>query len=325
MIKEIEDKKEWENFAINFDKRTFLNSWNWGEFRKSIGDRIYRRGLWLDGKLEALFFTSIVHSKKGKFLLVPHAPLIKESSIKDLLPEIIKDLRSIAKKERASFIRIAPLWDEKVSKRVLGDFVKSQSSVFPEKSWQLDLSLEEDAILSGMKKNTRYSIRKALKDKTLEIVEEDDINHFYEIYKKTSLRQRFKPFSFDYLEKEMQSFLEDNQAKIFLAKKGDKFVSAAFVVFWQGIAFYHHGASSANSGFASHLIQWQIIKEARKRGCHKYNFWAIAPNEDKNHPWAGLTFFKKSFGGQEISYSQARDIPIKLNYWITYIFEKIKR
>jgi len=59
----------------------------------------------------------------------------------------------------------------------------------------------------------------------------------------------------------------------------NEIVAGGIFVFWQGIGFYHHGASSLKYPKipVSHLMLWEAIKEAKNRGCQKFNFWGIAP------------------------------------------------
>jgi len=44
-IKEINNKEDWEGFLLRCDEKTFLNSWNWGEFQKREGEKIWRLGI----------------------------------------------------------------------------------------------------------------------------------------------------------------------------------------------------------------------------------------------------------------------------------------
>ena len=103
------------------------------------------------------------------------------------------------------------------------------------------------------------------------------------------------------------------------------------VIFWQGIGFYHQGASVNSKIPASYLLQWEAIKEAQRRGCHLYNFWGIAPINDnceimnKKHPWAGLSLFKMGFGGEPKQYVKTQDLPLSKKYWLTYLFEKARK
>ena len=45
----------------------------------------------------------------------------------------------------------------------------------------------------------------------------------------------------------------------------------------------------------SYLLQWEIIKDAKKRGCDTYNFWGISSPDNNLHPWYGTYLFKKKF------------------------------
>lgn len=319
---EIKDKNIWDDFVKSFPQRTFVNSWNWGEFRKSLGDKIWRMGLVRDGELKSIFLASKVYAKKGNFLLLNHFPIIKDDSV---LEETLSSIKEIAIKENVSFIRIAPISD--IS---LDGFIDSSSRVFPTRSWVLDIAISEDEILSGMRKEYSRKIRKASKNKDIEVVISNDIKDvdaFYGLMEITSKRQKFNNFSKEYLKKEFDAFSSDDDVFLSLGYYKKRLVVGAFVVLYGGKAFYHHGASEALSSTisVSQLVQWFAIKEAKRRSATIYDFWSIAPDDNPNHKWAGLTFFKKSFGGRAINYPNAKDLPISKKYWLTYIFEKIRR
>ncbi len=332
IIKEIKDINVWNDFCFDIPERTFLNSWSWGNFRSDLGNKVWRKGVFENDRLLAVFLASKINATKGSFMLLTHFPLIKERSEK-VFELIINDIKEIAQKEKTSFIRVAPAWSNdswKNSFLAKNGFKKSSSFVFPVRSWELNLEKEENILLSEMRKGTRYLIRKSLKDNDLEIISsgnESDLDHFYDIYSKTAKSQGFDPFSLDYIKKEFRSLSEKKEILLILATYKKKYIAGAMIIFWGNKAFYHHGASlpEYKNIPASYLIQWEAIKEAKKRSCTKYNFWAISPSDDPNHRWAGLTFFKKGFGGNEINYAPAMDLPLSLKYWITYFFEKIKR
>lgn len=317
---EIKDKDIWDNFVKSFPQRTFVNSWDWGEFRKSLGDKIWRKGLFEGGDLKSIFLASKVHAKKGSFLLLNHFPIIKDSKF---LEETLSDIKSIAVNEKVSFIRIAPIIDNQ-----LDGFIDSPSKVFPTRSWVLDISNSEEDILSGMRKEYSRRIRKAERNSDINVsISRDikDINSFYDLMKRTSKRHGFSSFSKEYLEKEFSVFSSDDNVFLSLGYYKRKLVAGAFVVLFGGKAFYHHGASEALSSTISvpQIVQWFAIKEAKKRNAFLYDFWSIAPDDNPNHKWAGLTFFKKSFGGRAISYPNTKDLPLSKRYWLTYFFEKL--
>ena len=102
--------------------------------------------------------------------------------------------------------------------------------------------------------------------------------------------------------------------------------AAAIIIFYNGQAFYHHSGSRAGAGSnVSYLLQWRVIQEAKKRGCTLYNFWGIAPEDRPNHAWAGLSLFKKGFGGFAEAYLHAQDMPLTAKYWLNYAIETVRR
>jgi len=335
-IQEIKDKNIWEGFFEQSKEKTFLQSWNWGEFQKAMGNKIWRLGIFGEAKLLSVTLVIKTEAKRGSFLFVPHGPVIKKQSEKQkaqILKLLLNELKKIAKEERVDFIRISPTWKrnkENIEIFRKLDFRNAPIHMHPELSWELDISSSEDELLMGMRKTTRYLIRQGLKNKEIKIIQSKelkDIEIFNEISKQTVKRHHFVPFSLEFLKKQLSAFNSDNQISIFLAKYQEEIIASGIFIFWQNIGFYHHGASSLKHPKipASYLLQWEAIKEAKKRNCKVFNFWGIISEKEKSHPWAGLSLFKKGFGGYEKSYVKTQDFPVSKKYWLIFIFEKLRK
>lgn len=338
-IRKVSEKKIWESFLLNCKEKTFLDSWSWGEFQKMMGNKIWRLGILKDGEPSSVALVVKIEAKRGTFLFLPHAPsiaLAKEDvpGIKhEILKTLLGELKGITKEENASFIRIAPILERsKENVQIFKDlgFREAPIHIHPELTWELNISSSEEELLMGMRKTTRYLIRQGLKNKDIKISwsqDLEDIKVFNNLYQETANRHHFFPFSFDYLKNEFSAFKPDNQILIFLGKYKGELISSGIFVFWQNIAFYHHGASSLKYPKipVSYLLQWESILEAKRRGCKFYNFWGIAPKGEKSHPWAGLTLFKKGFGGYKKEYVKTQDFVLSPKYWLTYIFEKLRK
>ena len=332
-IKEINSKEIWENFLLKCRDKTFLDSWNWAEFQKKEGNKIWRLGIFNNG-LIGIALVIKIKARRGTFLFLPHGPIVND---KQALGVLIKELRNIAKREKASFIRIGPVWQrdkDKENIKIFKDlgFKDAPIHIHPEVTWELDISPSEEELLMAMRKTSRYLIRQAEKNNDIEIVQSTDIKdlkEFYKVYQETVKRHHFAPFSLKYLENQFSCFLPDNQILTLLGRYKGEVVSSAIIVFWQNIAFYHHGASLSKFRKipVSYLVQWEAIKQAKKRGCRSYNFWGIAEQElkNKNHPWYGLTLFKMGFNGYRKEYVKTQDLPLSLRYYFTYVFEKIRK
>ena len=74
-IREINNKTEWEDFVLAQKPHTFLQSWNWGGFNLAMGNKIWRFGIYEKILLGAALVVKI-SARRGKFLFIPHGPLI---------------------------------------------------------------------------------------------------------------------------------------------------------------------------------------------------------------------------------------------------------
>lgn len=143
----------------------------------------------------------------------------------------------------------------------------------------------------------------------------------------TAARHKFVGFPEKLFQALLETFGQDKQAKMFMVKLNREISAAAIIIFYGQSAYYYLSGSSDKSRNtpASYFLQWQIIKEAKKRGFKYYNFWGIAPNNNPHHRFWGVTTFKKGFGGQRIDWLHAQDLPLSPLYRLTYIFEKIRK
>ena len=330
-VKEITSEQKWNTFVDGAGAHTFLQSWEWGELGRAMGSKIWRLGVLENGKIEGVMLAVKVEARRGRFLFVPHGPIINWAN-GEAFDLLIRELKKIAKEENAVFIRIAP--SEKKSEEgmgVLGALGLRPSPIHThaELLWLLDLSPSEEDLLKNMRKQTRYSIQKAGKDGVLVEIsaKPEDAERFYEIYETTAQEQKFHAFSREYIASEFKAFAGAGSVKFFFARYKGEIVSAAMIIFSKHEAFYHHGASLKKYPqlTASHLLQWEVIREARRRGCRIYNFWGISPPDNRKHPWAGLSLFKRGFGGYAEEFISSHDLPLSYKYWLNFMVEKARK
>jgi lipid II:glycine glycyltransferase (peptidoglycan interpeptide bridge formation enzyme) len=327
-VKKVNDKNIWEDFFRRQKEKTFLQSWNWGEFQQRMGNKIWRLGVFNDeGGLASVCLVVKVEAKRGKFLLIQHGLGISEV--------LLNKLKEIAREEDCSFIRIAPLLERTEENvklfRNLGFREAPMHANAYEATWKLDLTPSEDDLLMNLRKTTRYLIRQTLKNQDV-VVEKseklDDVRIYQELNREIAKRQRFVPFSSEYIKNEFEVFSPDGQVLLFSGKYKGEIAAAALIVFWSGIGFYHQAASREKYAKLSipYLLQWEAIKEAKSRGCRFYDFWGfVDPKENPKHPWAGPTLFKMGFGGQAHQYLKTQDLPLSKKYWLTFVFEKLRK
>ena len=276
-IREIDNKQEWEDFLVRCERKTFLDSWNWGEFQQSLGNKVWRLGVFQNEELVSVALVIKHKAKRGSFLLVPHGPTIaqqwnsqfpipnSQSNPKSqILKTLLEKLRELAKQEQVDFIRISPIWERNVENEQLFKqlgFRLRALHTHPESSWKLDIRPTEEQLMAGMRKTTRYLIKQAQKDKDLEVFQsfsKGDIETFNRMHLEVVKQQKFVPFSLEYFKKEFDAFATDNQIALFLATYRGEVIAASYGIFWSGMAFYHHAAllPEYKKVPASYLLQW---------------------------------------------------------------------
>ncbi len=312
---------------LNEAGRSFLQSYQYGQMQADLGhEPIY---LLVQDEEETVgsYLTILFKAKRGKYLFLPYAVLDK-----DRLELVVKFLKELALEIKVDFLRISPLLDNNSEYKSLFNQLGFRDApvhmMHPELLWLLDLAPEEKKLLEKMRKNTRYAIKQAekLPIKILSGNSEELLQQFYEIHLETSRRQHFVPYPWKYLLAELAHFGGQNALKIYLAEYEKKIISGAVILFYGNEGVYHHGASLSeyNKIPGSYLIQWEAIKEAKRQGLKHYNFWGVVENAPK-HPWAGLSFFKKGFGGEGRELLHCQDLPLTWKYWINFWVETIRR
>lgn len=317
------DGKSYEEFVSEHPDSTFFQSWAFGEFQEKIP---YRGKMWSLGVISHNDITASCLVIKQKlplgffWLWVPYGPL-------EFSEEIFEDIASIAKKERAVFARIEPPlhWQDTYTEALKKSWriVSAKKRYTPEHTLILNIEKSEDEILAQMKPKGRYNIGVAQK-RGVTVHQwngnQEEFNAFYEILKKTSVRDSFGVHPKFFYAELLKTLGEPGMATLFLASvrppvmvrepHHDRIIAGIIVVFFKDTATYYYGASdhTYRSLMAPYLLQWEAIREAKQRGIKYYDFLGIAPEGSKNHPWAGVTEFKKKFGGKTIVYPQAFDI-----------------
>ncbi|MDP3794658.1 MAG: peptidoglycan bridge formation glycyltransferase FemA/FemB family protein, partial [bacterium] len=339
----------WDAFVCSQPDYTFLDAWAWGSFQEAMGSRVWRLGIFADDTLVGAGLVILVAARRGRFLFVPHGPIV-ESGIgndksKGAVAAFIEKLKDLAAEERCSFIRVSPLLpDTKEHRRVFDDlgFRRAPIHMHAEATWVLDLTVPLEQLLKDMRKTTRYLVRKAEKDGVTVSFGNDAaaIEDFCTLYRQTARRQRFVPFTPEYIEREMAAFGPEH-ARVALARHEGRLASGAIIIDYGTRAFYHHGASvqhrdipassvagaPSSAGIrsipASYLVQWAIVQDAKARGIKEYNFWGV--DFRPNHPWSGVTLFKTGFGGSARSYVPTQDLPLGMRYWANFLIETARR
>ncbi len=351
-LEQIKEKETLNTFVSNSRDGQFLQTWEWGEFQKSLGRQIWRVGVYKSaGELRAVA-TIVSHPLPFglSYLYCPYGPVFLNDSSTPQREEIIKlvltKLRSITV-ETKNYLEIFARIEPRIEWEQIGNFfqnlkIKKTTAVQPQDTQIINLKTTPEELLKQMHSKTRYNIRLAEKKgvKIREAREKSDFEIFWKLMQITTKRDGFHSHEKSYYESLWQSFYTTSNnnmnlsVKILLAESDDKPVAAIMLGLFGTKAVYLHGVSDHKyrSLMAPHLLQYEAMKLAQSSGMTDYDMWGIKPtnrhldNKSKEDRWTGITRFKKGFGGAEVNYAGAWDYVYDKKLYLLYkLVRKFRR
>ena len=257
-----------------------LQSWEWGEFKKSTGVEITRE----DGYL-------ITWHKLGptpfKIVYLPKSRL-------PTLPEI-RSIEKLARSQNAMLVRIEPDATRQEAKRWLqayGEILHPGRSVFTPRTFWLYLDKSEEELLAAMHPKARYNIRLAQKKGVVIKEDNSDIafKRYLELTFNTTDRQGFYAHNKNY-HRQMWQYLKQKIAHLFTATYQGQILATWIVFKWENRLFYPYGASSEEHRDvqAASLMLWETVRWGKQQGCVVYDLWGAEEGK-------GFNRFKEQFG-----------------------------
>lgn len=311
-FEKITDSEGWDAEVLR-KRGSFLQSWEWGEFQRALGRTVERYRDDADGSLMQAIRMPLPMGKS--YWYAPRGPLGGD-------PKPAFD--------SGMFVRIEPSTPPQDGIKV--------GSMQPAQTMILDIDQDEENLLSGMREKTRYNIRLAER-KGVRMMpgpsSDDGFDIFWNLVKETSERAGIRSHDEDHYRKMLETLSGDMAdggkavAKLMFAEHDGKVLAAILLIRFGDTVTYLHGASSRDRRelMAPHLLHWEAIKAAKAWGATNYDFWGVAPmhekdgklaQEDPNHPWTGITRFKKGFGGVYVEYPGTFDLPRDLFWYKLY-------
>lgn len=315
-----ENQKDDYNRAVTH----IVQSWEWGEFRKKLGTKLKRYGLYESSKLKTAFHLS--------FHKIPFTSDFVGYLAKGPLPskELAEALIKIGKDEHCAFIKVEPNIENSNSKLQISNlFKKSPKPHFTKYNYVIDLSLSEDTILNNMHPKFRYNIKVA--EKHAVSVEERTDNKAFEIYLKlffqTCQRQNYFGHDRHYHQEIWEILKSSGLARVAIAfytppnSKNKIPLNAWMLINFHDVLYYPYGGSSAEykNVMATNKTAWEAIKIGKRLNLKYFDLWgAAAPNAPDSDPYKGFTRFKQGTGARLVEYIDTYDLIF--NPFIFYIF-----
>lgn len=286
-----------ENIKID----EFLQSNSWRKFQESLGRKTFDVG-------------------QGYGVITPMPFGLKSFYVPrlDLNSNELEKVIQLAKDNNCLFVRYEPIYDLKYK-----GFIKTKDHQ-PSNVLIADLSLDEERLESELHTKTRYNIKLAQKKGVeVDFGKEEYLNDFLKLISQTYSRKNISTHSLDYYSQIVKNIPE---AFIAVAKvDGNVIVANLCIKHGNTVTYLHGGSDNEHRAYmAPHLLQWAQILQAKRDGFKYYDFGGIAPDDDKKHPWAGITRFKYGFTQNKIGYPGTFEYPISPLYCLYKIYTKLR-
>lgn len=284
-----------------------LQSWGWGEFRKTTGLAIERIGFFEQGRLT-----------RGLQVSFHPIPLLGKTAgyvPKGFTPDEdqLAALTKLGRQHNALFIKLEPDVSQPAgaatdSLATHRDFLTNHDcqlgrSLFTRYTFELDLTPDETTLFANLSSKTRYNVRLAQK-KGVTIFEnssQEGLDTYLRILKTTTARQGFYAHSPDYFQKMWDQLGSSGMMRIFNAVYQDTVLVSWIVFVFDGIVYYPYGASvrEHRDVMASNLMMWEVIRFGKNLGCQSLDMWgSLGPEPNPKDPWFGFHRFKQGYGGE---------------------------
>ncbi len=311
------DPSAWDAFVEGADHRAFPQLWAWGELRVDAGWRPIRLAVGADD----------AHPVAGVQLLLRRVPLsgwhlayAPRGPIGDLddaavRASLVAALEALGAEERVGRVRVDPetTADEPYGAALLGAPWRPAPKVQPPTTRLIDLRADHDALFSALGRKHRQYVSKAGREGV--VVESLDpaadpattaaaLADFDRIYRLTGARAGFAVRIPEYYQRLWAAFAPGGRARLFFAVQDGVRVAALWhLVCGDRVAEVYGGMTDAGaSSRANYLLKWEAIDTMAREGLQTYDLWGLATG--------GIRKFKEGFGGTEVTWVGARDLPL---------------
>lgn len=320
------DAPAWQALLGRCPSGDFLHDWAWSEVAAFDGQPQRRYVLEEDGEIVALVAAQVRALPGGRqFWYVPHGPVVDfaDPTAKDRVRALLSGLREAATTHRAVAVKLEPrlelegtelaAFDDRGLRRLPDTLQVGQTRL-------VDL-VDDEALLAGFDKDTRYAVRRAEREGVTTTVVEDAgdlaaIESLHALVAETQRRARFAMPALERYRVAWRALSGAGRAAIVQAHRGDELLAAAMVVFEGDRSFYLFSGSRREAPgeakhYASYAVQWAMMRLARERGCRVHDLWGVAPRgAGPEHAWHGVGLFKKGFGGREVVWAGSYDLVV---------------
>ena len=312
------DRDAWNAFVESAPYRSFPQLWEWGELRAQFGWQPLRIAVGDDPQRPPEAVAQVLLRRVPvlgwRLAYVPRGPVghLDELLVRDA---VFAALRSLARTEGVATVKVDP---EATPESPFGTALLAQpwreaAKVQPPRTRIVDLALPEDELRAAMKKKHRQYVAKAEREGiTIERLDGSAdaaaathaLDEFYRIYAHTAERAGFVARARHYYQRVWELFAPSGHASLsFALRDGERLATLFhFTVGDRAAEAFGGMTDSGADARANYLLKWEAIAHFKRDGFAAYDMWGLATG--------GIAQFKEGFGGRQVDYVGARDLPL---------------
>jgi lipid II:glycine glycyltransferase (peptidoglycan interpeptide bridge formation enzyme) len=321
-----------DHFIAATEAGDILQTYSWGEV-KGADWRPYRAVV--EDEQGAILAAATLLVRKipafGRSIAYcPRGPVLNDYSDTELLRFTIHSLTELARRNKAIVLKIDPAIPDETSLpsetfEKLGFHRAGGKHEFgglqPRHTFRLSLDDSIENILSGFPKKLRYKINFGPKNGlTFRSDEQNGIKHFYDVLSKTGERNDFFTRSPGYFEHLYDTLKKEDRVLLLTGYLADEPIvsSLTFILNDKAWAVYGGQTDSHRNLYSYHAMNWERIKWAHSRRAKWFDFYGVPGHVNEAHPLYGLYHFKKSFGGDFVSFVGEWDMPLSRPFYLLW-------
>lgn len=305
----------------------------YGTWHERMGKHVHRAVIEKDTRIVgAIQLIAYPLVRDYTLLYAPYGPVLADST-PEVFTALAEYISEIAKKERAVFVRINPTTIQEIDRGTLAraGFSRPHKSTFhasafqPTYEWILDITASEDALLAGMDKKHRYSLRTATEHQVRTTIVTTEaptyLDTFISLLEETARRDGFSLHPHAYYAAALKS-VADGHGYLVVATVAESPAVIHVMITHDGVAhlFFSGSSTEHRPTMASYAAQWASIVHAKSIGMHTYNFGGVSgPNDER---YEGITRYKKRFGGHLLTHAHTADL---VQYRLLYELYALRR
>jgi lipid II:glycine glycyltransferase (peptidoglycan interpeptide bridge formation enzyme) len=191
---------------------------------------------------------------------------------------------------------------------------RGAARVQPPRTRLIELDQDEEALRGAMKRKHRQYVAKAerggitveqMDGSAFRPIADQWLDDFYAIYTHTAERAGFVARARAYYQRVWELFAPAGHVRLsFATRNGERLATLFHFTVGDRAAEAFGGMTDAGADSrANYLLKWEAIAGFKRDGFATYDLWGLATG--------GIAQFKEGFGGKQVDYVGARDLPIK--------------